>query len=96
MKVWNACNYGSCETGHNSVILKFVDAIAREVEGYAQCINRCEEQISLLYDEVEELRDRLGLDPREPICIEDLRHRKALHINQDRALNRVLHKEVHP
>jgi len=66
----------------------------REVEEYAQCINRCEEQINLLYDEVEELRERLGLDPREPINIEDLRHKKALHVNQDRALNRVLHKEV--
>jgi len=69
-------------------------AFVREVEKYAQCINCCEEQINLLYDEVEELRERLGLDPREPINIEDLRHKKALHINQDRALNRVLHKEV--
>jgi len=69
-------------------------AIVRQVEEYTQCINRCEEQINLLYDEVEELRERLGLDPREPINIEELRHKKALHINQDRALNRVLQKEV--
>jgi len=67
----------------------------RQVEEYARCINCCEEQVNVLYDEVEELRERLGLDPREPINIEDLRHKKALHINQDRALNRVLHKEVH-
>jgi len=73
-----------------------LDTFVREVEEYAQCINRCEEQINLLYDEVEELRERLGLDPREPISIEELRHKKALHINQDRALNRVLHKEVCP
>ena len=69
-------------------------AFVREVEGHVQCINCCEEQINLLYDEVEELRERLGLDPRQPINIEELRHKKALHINQDRALNRVLHKEV--
>jgi hypothetical protein len=45
---------------------------------------------------VEDLRDRLGLDPREPINIDQLRHNKMMHINQDRALNRVLNKEVCP
>ena len=66
----------------------------RTIEDYVQSINRCEEQINVLYDEVEELRDRLGLDPREPINIDELRHNKMMHINQDRALNRVLNKEV--
>ena len=71
-----------------------MDAFVRQLEEYARTINCCTEQVNLLYDEVEELRERLGLDPREPINIEDLRHKKSLHINQDRALNRVLQKEV--
>lgn len=68
--------------------------VIRSVEEYVQSINRCEEQINVLYDEVEDLRDRLGLDPRAPINIDELRHNKMMHINQDRALNRVLNKEV--
>ena len=47
-----------------------------------------------LLDENEELRERLGLNPREPIDVTDYRKKKLLRMNEDRALNRILQKEV--
>lgn len=66
----------------------------RNIEELTQYVNRCELQINDLYDEAEELRERLGLDPKEPINIEGIRQRKAIKVERDRALNRVLQKEI--
>lgn len=75
--------------------LEYVDCCSvRNIEELTQYVNRCEVQINDLYDEAEELRERLGLDPKEPINIEGIRQRKSIKIERDRALNRVLQKEV--
>ena len=47
-----------------------------------------------MYDEVEELRERLGLDAQEPITIEGSMYRRGLSIQKDKSLNRVLKYEV--
>lgn len=44
--------------------------------------------------ENEELRDRLGMDPREPLDIEAVKEKKLIKTEQQAALNRVLSKEV--
>jgi centrosomal protein CEP290 len=47
-----------------------------------------------LYDETEDLRERLGLDPKEPLDLTEYKKKKTLRLQEDRALNRVLQKEV--
>ena len=64
------------------------------VEELTQYVNRCEYQLNELYDEAEDLRERLGLDPKKPLCIEGATHRRGLNIMKDKSLNRVLQKEV--
>lgn len=44
--------------------------------------------------ENEELRERLGMDPKETLNIEDVRHKKKVKAEQAVALNRALTKEV--
>ena len=44
--------------------------------------------------ENEELRERLGMDPKEKLDIEDVRHKKKVKAEQAVALNRALNKEV--
>ena len=44
--------------------------------------------------ENEELRERLGMDPKETLDIEDVRHKKKVKAEQAVALNRALTKEV--
>lgn len=44
--------------------------------------------------ENEELRERLGMDPKESLNIEDVRHKKKVKAEQAVALNRALTKEV--
>ena len=51
-------------------------------------------QINDLNDECEELRERLGLDPKEPIDLTEFHKKKKVRMQEDRALNRILQKEV--
>jgi bifunctional DNA-binding transcriptional regulator/antitoxin component of YhaV-PrlF toxin-antitoxin module len=44
--------------------------------------------------ENEELRERLGMDPRDRLDIEDIRQKKNVRSEQASAMNRVLVKEV--
>ena len=44
--------------------------------------------------ENEELRERLGMDPKESVDIEDIKYKKKVKTEQAAALNRVLTKEV--
>jgi centrosomal protein CEP290 len=57
-------------------------------------VNKCELKINDLYDENEQLRERLGLEPAEPIDLTAHRRGKSAQQQQDRALNQVLQKEV--
>ena len=47
-----------------------------------------------LYDETEDLRERLGLDPKEPLDLTEYKKKKGIRMQEDRALNRILQKEV--
>ena len=51
-------------------------------------------KINDLFDEVEELRERVGLDPKEPIDLGEFRKKKSVRTQEAKALNQVLHKEV--
>ena len=51
-------------------------------------------RINDLFDEVEELRERVGLDPKEPIDLGEFRKKKSVRTQEAKALNQVLHKEV--
>ena len=66
----------------------------RQIEELTQHINKCEMKINDIYDECDELRDRLGLDPKEPIDLSEFKRKKNLRMQEDRALNQVLQKEV--
>jgi len=95
MSLYEQGRYGLPEAVHEIKQCKVqVRERDRTIEELTQYINRCEIQMNELYDEAEELRERLGLDPKEPINLSDIRHKKAIHLQQDRALNRVLHKEI--
>ncbi|KAI0241044.1 CEP209_CC5 domain-containing protein, partial [Lamellibrachia satsuma] len=66
----------------------------RHIEGLTQYINKCELKINDLFDEVEELRERLGLDPKEPIDLGEFRKKKSVRTQEEKALNQVLRKEI--
>ena len=66
----------------------------RNVEKLTQNVNRLELQVNDLLEENEELRSRLGLDPKEPIDLVELRNTKTFQNQQDRAMNQVLNQEV--
>ena len=68
--------------------------VHRTVEDLTKYINKCEEKINDLYDENEDLREKLGLDPKEPLDLGEYRKKKGLRLQEDRALNRVLQKEI--
>ena len=66
----------------------------RKIEDLTQYCNKQGLDMNDLADEVEELRERLGLDPREPIDMEDYKKKKKLRQQEDRALNIILTKDV--
>ncbi len=97
----HACSNGSeiYRTGliifwYKKIKKKFFFLDLRQIEDLTQYINRCEIQINDLYDETEDLREKLGLDPKEPIDLTQYRKKKGLRMQEERALNRVLQKEV--
>ena len=57
-------------------------------------VNKLEIKVNDTEMENEELRERLGMDPKETLDIEDVRHKKKVKAEQAVALNRALTKEV--
>ena len=66
----------------------------RQIEDLTQYINKCEMKLNDVFDEVEELRERCGLDPKEPIDLGEFRAKKSVRTQEHKALNLVLQKEV--
>ncbi|XP_033101363.1 centrosomal protein of 290 kDa-like isoform X2 [Anneissia japonica] len=66
----------------------------RNIEELTQHTNKLEMQMNDQMEENEDLRERLGLDPKEPVDLSDFRKNRAVVQQQDRAMNQVLMKEV--
>ncbi|KFW82271.1 Centrosomal protein of 290 kDa, partial [Manacus vitellinus] len=65
-----------------------------EIESLIKEVNKLELKINDLLDENEELRERLGLDPKTVIDLSEFRNSKALKQQQYRAENQILLQEV--
>eukprot|EP00050_Salpingoeca_kvevrii_P022999 m.136149 g.136149 ORF g.136149 m.136149 type:complete len:2171 (+) comp9899_c1_seq4:74-6586(+) len=57
-------------------------------------INSMDKQLGELSDENEELRRRCGLDPSSSVDLAGLRHRRNVELEQLRAMNRLLSKDI--
>jgi len=68
--------------------------VSRQIEELTQYINKSEMAINDLCDENEDLRGRLGLDPRKPIDLTQFRADKAKRNEGDKATVIMLQKEV--
>nr|XP_048691588.1 centrosomal protein of 290 kDa isoform X1 [Caretta caretta] len=66
----------------------------RETEGLIKEVNKLELKISDFLDENEDLRERLGLDPKTMIDLTEYKNSKALKQQQYRAENQILLKEI--
>ncbi|XP_051625982.1 centrosomal protein of 290 kDa isoform X7 [Manacus candei] len=65
-----------------------------EIESLIKEVNKLELKINDLLDENEELRERLGLDPKTVIDLSEFRNSKALKQQQYRAENQILLQEI--
>ncbi|KAM6290371.1 centrosomal protein of 290 kDa [Porphyrio hochstetteri] len=66
----------------------------REIENLVQDVNKLELKINDFLDENEELRERLGLDPKTMINLKELRNSKVLRQEQYRLQNQILLQEI--
>ncbi|NWV42342.1 CE290 protein, partial [Grantiella picta] len=66
----------------------------REIESLIKEVNKLELQINDFLDENEELRERLGLEPKTMIDLNEFRNSKALKQQQYRAENQILLQEI--
>lgn len=65
-----------------------------KIEGLTSQVNQLGITVNDVETENEELRERLGLDPKEPLDTEAMKEKKLVKTQQQAALNRVLSKEV--
>ena len=66
----------------------------RTIEDLTQSLNRVQMELDEYILENEELRERLGMDPRERLDAQTIKKKKQVKEEQTLALNRVLAKEV--
>ncbi|NXO10570.1 CE290 protein, partial [Oriolus oriolus] len=66
----------------------------REIESLIKEVNKLELKINDFLDENEELRERLGLDPKTMIDLNEFRNSKALKQQQYKAENQILLQEI--
>ncbi|CAL1542937.1 unnamed protein product [Lymnaea stagnalis] len=95
MRQYEAGEYGLSEAvaeikeGKNQVKIR-----EREIEELTQYINKAELKINELLDENEELRYKLGMDPKEPLDLTAFRKNKAIRQEEMKALNFTLQREI--
>jgi centrosomal protein CEP290 len=65
-----------------------------KIEGLTSQVNQLGIAVNDSETENEELRERLGLDPKEPLDTDAIKEKKLIKTQQQAALNRVLSKEV--
>lgn len=65
-----------------------------KIEGLTRQVNELGIEVNDAETENEELRERLGLNPKEPLDTETIKEKKMIKNQQQAALNRVLSKEV--
>ncbi|XP_072002625.1 centrosomal protein of 290 kDa isoform X2 [Engystomops pustulosus] len=95
MKEYEAGVYGLEEAVAETKELKSQIKIRdREIETLTTDINKIELKINDILDENEDLRERLGLDPKTVIDLTEFKTVKALKQQQYRAENQVLLKEI--
>ena len=68
--------------------------LLREIEELTAYINKTEIKINEILDENEELRYKLGMDPREPLDLTSFRKNKAIRQEELKAVNFTLQREV--
>ncbi|XP_070190390.1 centrosomal protein of 290 kDa-like [Littorina saxatilis] len=66
----------------------------RQIEELTQYINKAELKINEILDENEELRYRLGMDPRAPLDLTEFRKNKAIRQEEEKALNFILQRQI--
>ena len=66
----------------------------RDIEKLTKHVNKIDYVLNEVLEENDELRARLGMEPREKISIEELKDLKAVRAQESRAVVHVLRKEV--
>ncbi|XP_061195068.1 centrosomal protein of 290 kDa-like isoform X3 [Saccostrea echinata] len=66
----------------------------RQIEELTSHINKTEMKINDIEEENEELRFKLGMDPRDPLDLTEFRKNKQIRKEEEKALNFILQKEV--
>ncbi|KAK3096658.1 hypothetical protein FSP39_002154 [Pinctada imbricata] len=66
----------------------------RQIEELTQHINKTEMKINDIEEENEELRFKLGMDPRDPLDLTEFRKNKNIRKEEEKALNFILQREV--
>jgi centrosomal protein CEP290 len=66
----------------------------RDIETLTKHVNKIDFVLNEALEENDELRARLGMEPREKINVEELRDLKAVRAQESRAVVHVLQKEV--
>lgn len=95
MKDYEEGEYGLAEAVQEIKLgKKQVGLRDRNIEKLTQSVNKLEIQLNELLEENEELRSRLGFEPKQPIDMDQARLYRSQQHQQDRALNQVLAKEV--
>ena len=66
----------------------------REIENLTKNVNKIDCTLNEILEENEELRAKLGMDPREKLDIEEMNNLKAVRAQENRAVMHVLKREI--
>ncbi|XP_072254105.1 centrosomal protein of 290 kDa-like, partial [Pyxicephalus adspersus] len=95
MRDYEAGVYGLEEAVAETKELKtHINLRDREIQALTGDINKLELKVNDILDENEDLRERLGLDPKAVIDLTEFKNVKALKQQQYRAENQILLKEI--